>query len=86
MKQDDIKIGSVYVGRCGKRFRWVERFDIFGRMNVRCAKRYGDGVLRVDAARPDVRLMPDSMAKWAAREATADEAAAVLALVSRGGR
>lgn len=86
MKREEIKLGKVYVGKCGKRYRWVQQIDIFGRMIVRCAKRYGDGVLRVDAASPDVRLMPDSMAKWAAREATADDAERVLGLVSGGDR
>ena len=81
MKREAIKVGTVYVGKCGKRYRMLERFDIFGRCRVLCVKRYSSGKLNLDGAGASAAISVESMCRWAHRDATNDEAAAVLAVL-----
>lgn len=84
MKQADLKIGTVYVGKCGKRFRLFERIDILGRARCLCAKRYADGKLLIDGSCFSVAISPLALARWADREATAEESDAVCLALRLG--
>ena len=82
MKQANIKVGTVYVGKCGRRFRLYERIDIFGKARLRCIKRYSSGHLSVDLAQGNmIAISQEAVARWAAREATAEETAEVMEVV-----
>lgn len=76
MRQADIKQGTVYVGKCGIRFRRFEGRDICGLSVFRAARIYAGDSMQANRSSSYDAISHEALARWAAREATTEETAA----------
>lgn len=85
MKRAEINVGTVYVGQCGRRFRYFDSYTIHGTAKCWCVKRYASKGLRMDDSGRISSAMVGTLARWAQRAATDEETAEVLAVMRAAG-
>ena len=85
MKQADIEVGTVYVGKCGKRFRYFDHYTISGAARCWCVRRYSRRGMRMDDSGRISSARVGTLARWAQRVATDEETAEVMAVMRASG-